>query len=248
MTRTAGYKIKYFDTVESTNETAKQIANDGGRNWTVIRAGKQSRGRGRMSRTWISPEGGLWFSVILRPELSAGESGAINLISSLSAAESISEISGLFTQIKWPNDVFINGLKTAGILTETKIITGKIENLVTGIGINANFLRGDLPLKLQDKATTIQEESGRQIDLDELLEAIINKMRFYFSELSSGNFELIREKWLEMSLNKPGSIIKINSRGKLIEGHFYDIDTSGGILIRQMDGTILKVNDGTSIC
>ncbi|MEM4650062.1 MAG: biotin--[acetyl-CoA-carboxylase] ligase, partial [Candidatus Bathyarchaeia archaeon] len=115
------FKILWFKTVDSTNNIAKKLAEEGFEEGTIIVAETQTKGRGRYRRTWFSPKGGLWFSIILRPEMSPNEVFKLNFLTTLSIVKAINDLYNLKAEIKWPNDVLINGKKVCGVLNETKI-------------------------------------------------------------------------------------------------------------------------------
>ena len=131
-----GRRVYYFDEIDSTQNYALQISNNKNENGTVIVAEKQTDGKGRLNRKWYSPEGGIWLSVIIHPEFQISDATIIPLAASLALCESIKKVHKIKTDVKWPNDITIDGKKVAGMLIDTSIQGNKVENLVLGIGIN----------------------------------------------------------------------------------------------------------------
>ena len=170
-----GRKIYYFDTLESTNNYAKEIAIEEAEGTTIV-AEEQTKGKGRLGRTWLSPKGkGIYFSVILKPKFSPMEVAKITLLGAAAVNRALDDL-GIKSSIKWPNDIVIGGRKVCGILTEMSSELSMINYVVMGIGINANFDQADIPLELQDKATSLKLKNGKNINRRELLAAILNHL------------------------------------------------------------------------
>ena len=137
-TEVIGKKIVYFEKIDSTNIYAKKLAKEGVSEGCVVVAGIQEKGRGRKDRIWSSPEGGLWFSVILYPRIPPQNAMIITMAASVSVVEAIIKHTNLKPVIKWPNDVLVRGKKICGILTELDAEMDWINYVVIGIGININ--------------------------------------------------------------------------------------------------------------
>ncbi|MBI5355599.1 MAG: biotin--[acetyl-CoA-carboxylase] ligase [Candidatus Aenigmarchaeota archaeon] len=183
------FEILVKKSLPSTNTYAKKLAGDG-KNAVVV-ALTQTRGRGRNGKKWFSPKGGLWFSVILRPK----SPNLIQAIASLAVLRSIKKL-GLKPKIKWPNDVYINGRKISGVLSESSF-SGKLDYVVVGIGINANFALKMLPKELRKASTTLADE-GVFIGTMELLDLVLLEIKRLLKEKKSN---VIRE-WGKNSLNE----------------------------------------------
>ena len=143
--RLEGRVIKYFETLESTNVTAKEFAEKGAPEGTVIQAGQQFAGRGRLGRVWKSQAGkGLWFSLILYPKTAAEFCPQVTLLAAVAVVEALKKVAGVQGRIKWPNDIMLDGKKICGILAEMALAAdGSIEYAVVGIGININMSSED---------------------------------------------------------------------------------------------------------
>ncbi len=228
-------RVIRFRRVDSTNLRAEALARSGEPAWSVIWAEEQTAGRGRFQRRWVSPAGlGLWFSLILRPQLSLREWSRISLLSALVVAEALEEkvqmaARGKTVGVKWPNDVFIGERKIGGVLLQNGRDFAGTNFLVVGIGINVNQRRDDFPEDLQETATSLFRETGMFWELEPLLREILerlyqeyrNQEKHRFSEIVS-RFEqkmLFRDKKVEIKLpNKivSGKIVKLSEEGFLI--------------------------------
>ena len=157
-TKILGKIIYTYEKVSSTNDRACQIAEEGGEEGTVIVAEQQSKGKGRMGRSWSSPRGGIYLSVILRPKLIPTEVSKLTLVAALSVAQTIRDTAGLRALIKWPNDILVGKKKLCGILTELKAEQDMTSFVILGIGINVNTRKSLLP----ENSTSISEESDEK--------------------------------------------------------------------------------------
>ncbi len=238
-----GKTIHYFSEVTSTNDLAKQIAALGAKEGTIIIAETQTRGKGRLGRKWTSPRGGIWLSTILRPELDARDVPKLTLMTSLAVAKTISQLFNLKPQVKWPNDVLIDAKKVCGILTEANTRGAKTDFVVIGIGINANINLDSLPRQVRETATSLKHELKREIDREQFLQILLEKMEHYYVMSARGNFDPILKEWRSLC-RFLGSYIEVTSLNEKIEGWAVDVDRSGALIIRLRDGTIKKVLSG----
>lgn len=265
-----GSEIHIFERVESTNDTAKELAVNGCKEGTVIIADSQSKGRGRQGRSWESPAGvGIYLSIVVKPKKIMPQ---LTLVAGVSAAEAIIKIvnSDPFASLlmekatppspplqggeeggvslKWPNDININGKKTGGILTEA-IENGKA--IIVGIGINVNT---PTPMgigvgsegftdELKNKATSIMMETGRRIDRNILIAEILNRFEFWYKKFIIEEKEAIIKRWKELS-DTSGRRVKINVGDSVFEGVALDLDNDGSLMIRLDDGFLKKVSAG----
>jgi BirA family biotin operon repressor/biotin-[acetyl-CoA-carboxylase] ligase len=175
--RRFGNSIFFSRAVGSTNDWAKELAEHGAAEGTVAIAETQTAGRGRLDRTWVSPKGGLYFSVILRPRLKPAEAVRLVFVAGLAVAEALSEKHGLKAETKWPNDVLVNGRKVCGILSEMNATGEKVNFVILGVGVNANFdVKKALPEELWESATSLECELGRRVELEELFRMLLEKL------------------------------------------------------------------------
>ena len=170
-----GQEIYSFTEVTSTNDMAKELAIKGAKEGTMVIAETQSRGRGRLGRKWVSPEGGIWFSLILRPKVDPEDALKLTLMAAAVVAKVISDMFKLEAEVKWPNDVIINGKKVCGILTEMSTKGGLVDFVVIGVGINANIDLDSFPKHLRKFLTSLKEELRENIDRKRFLCALLEK-------------------------------------------------------------------------
>ncbi len=237
-TRFIGQKIIYFPSVTSTMDAAKKEAQWGAEAGTVILAGEQTAGRGRLKRTWLSPEGGLAFSVILRPNFSYLP--YMIMLASLAVAYGIRSLTGLKPQIKWPNDVLINYKKVCGILIENDIRKKDLKHTVIGIGINVNIQINQLP-EIAPIATSISDQLGRQLSRAEVLRSVLVEMDRLYTELPQG--EQLFNQW-KSNLVTLGQQVQINMGDKIYTGLAEDVTEDGSLMLRQKDGYLVKIIAG----
>lgn len=242
-TRILGQRVLYFRTLPSTNDIAKELALRGVNEGTVVVAETQTTGKGRFKREWTSPEYGLWFSIILKPNVPLRQSPKLTILASVAVAKTINRLYGLRSEIKWPNDVLIDRKKVCGILTEGQIMGETLGFAILGIGINANFNIAAFPAHLKETATTLREELGRKIERETLLCEVLAEIESYYELLRRGRFEAILDDWRRLA-GLLGSYVEIDSNGKRIQGWAVDVDDDGALIVRLKDKTILRVISG----
>ncbi|UCE37416.1 MAG: biotin--[acetyl-CoA-carboxylase] ligase [Thermoplasmata archaeon] len=240
-----GRAIYSYEVLGSTNIQAKDLAESEAEDGTVVIAKIQSEGKARRNRNWISPEGGLWLSVILRPNIPPQKATLVTLMAANAVDETLSEY-GLKAKIKWPNDVLIDGKKVCGILTEAKTKENEIEYLVLGIGINANFDLSELPEDIRGASTTIKNELKRDISQDELLQRLLGHVNKYYEGLLASDFQKIVKTWKEKS-DTLGRHVKITTQMESIQGIAQDIDDTGALILKRDDGDIQKLFAGDCV-
>lgn len=236
-----GSKIHYCSVTESTNNDAKKMAQEGAPNGTLVIAERQQGGRGRMGRAWNSPRGGLWLSIVLRPELSPVDAPKLTIMSAVAVAEAIIQATGVFAKIKWPNDILVDGKKVCGILTEMSAEMDIINHVIIGIGINVN--NSDFPKELKDKSISLCQIKGQQVSRIVLLSTLLEKLEHYYAIAETEGFEEIFKKWRLLCVNL-GQKVKIIGKNNSFEGIVLDIDTSGALLIKTISGQVMKVMSG----
>ena len=166
-------RVLYHPELDSTNRLARELVARGAAPGTVIRAGPQSAGRGQYERGFASPEGGLYFSLLLRPLLEPRETPMVTLAAGLGCRDALAEFCGLDCLIKWPNDLYCEDKKIAGILSEYVAPPDKAAAVVVGVGVNVNSREADFPPELRDILTTARERTGAEYDLEALLAACV---------------------------------------------------------------------------
>ncbi len=239
-----GRTIVYREIVASTNELAKELAQEGAEEGTVVIAEEQTGGKGRMGRSWYSPAGqGLWFSIILRPKISAVEVSKVTLATAVAVAKAIREVTGLRVGIKWPNDILLDNRKVTGILTEMSAEIERVNYLIVGIGVNVNMGPESIPPDLIGSATSLAEQKGVPVSRIKLLAAVLNNFEFIYGEFVRGNFAAILARWKELSvtLNRQ---VRITSLHEVDEGIAFDVDDEGALLLKRKDGSVKRVLAG----
>ena len=237
-TNIVGKNVHYFRSLESTNLFAKELIKKNAEEGTIVVADIQTKGRGRKDRSWFSPEGGLWFSVILYPNIPTQYAMLITMATSISIVQAIKELTGLSAVIKWPNDLLLEGKKICGILTELDAELDRINYSVVGVGINVNNVLED---ELCNKANSIFNIYNSKISRVDLLRLIIKYLDVNYAKLISNDYNYIRELWFENT-----DIIGRNVRLKLekyeIEGIVIDIDDTGALILENIDKKIKIVS------
>ncbi|HEO63956.1 MAG TPA: biotin--[acetyl-CoA-carboxylase] ligase, partial [Candidatus Omnitrophica bacterium] len=205
-----GKKIIYYDIVDSTNRVCYELAEKGYPEGTVVVAEGQSKGRGRMRRQWISPKyAGIYFSVILKPDILPTQVPKITLLSAVSIALAIKRVTGLPANIKWPNDILVNRKKVCGILTEMDAETDMVRFVVLGIGINVNT---DV-LQLPPEASSLSKESDAEVSRIELLTEVLSQIETHYFKFQKQGFASITKEWENLS-GILGERIRVHLRGK----------------------------------
>ena len=232
-------EVFYYENVTSTNDVAKQKILSGKiKEGTIFISDTQTHGRGRGDKKWYSPHGGLWFSVVLQPNIPPDKTMLVTMTVSTAVSEGIEKITMLKPRIKWPNDILINGKKTCGVLTEVDTIKNEMK-VIVGIGINVN---NTLTKKLRKNATTLKKEAGSDIPKTKLLRVILKNLDINYDLLLSKNLEVIRKKWLKYS-DIIGKKILVKNNNHQIKGVVVNVDTQGALMLKT-DDTIKKILRG----
>lgn len=242
-TKSFGRKIIYFDSLSSTMDMATQLALKGAREGTVVLAETQTKGRGRLGRIWYSPKyKGLYFSLILRPKISLDKASIITLLAGVSICEAIKEVSGLGPQIKWPNDILIHNKKLGGILTEIKAEVDEVNFIIIGVGLNIN----NDSKSLISGSTSLKESKDEQLSRLNIFQEILYKLELNYQILDKKGAKPIIDKWRQFSTTL-GRRVKVYSHKEHLEGEACDIDSDGGLFIRNDSGIMHKVLSGDVI-
>ncbi|MBY0145450.1 biotin--[acetyl-CoA-carboxylase] ligase [Neobacillus niacini] len=187
-----GKNVHYEESVESTQKIAHRLAHEDAPEGTVIIAEEQLSGRGRMDRKWHSPKyTGIWMSIILRPNIPLPKAPQLTLLTAAAIVQGIEDITGVQPEIKWPNDILINGKKVTGILTELVAEADRINSVIIGIGMNVNQTKEDFPVELQEIATSLLLEKGGKVSRADLIKSIfMNLEKLYLLYLEEGFFPI----------------------------------------------------------
>jgi BirA family transcriptional regulator, biotin operon repressor / biotin---[acetyl-CoA-carboxylase] ligase len=205
-----GKDLRYFREVRSTNETAREIAAICG-NGTVVLAEVQTKGRGRLSRSWYSPSGGIWMSLVLKPEIPLAQAYRINMAVSVAIARAVFRLYGIKAGIKWPNDLLVSDQKVCGILTEVSAEMDRLKYAVVGIGINANVDENSFPSDWN--ATSLSMEIGSQISRTKLIQALLMEIEKAYTQMGSRDTYL---EWQDRSVTLGRRVRVTFSEGDLV--------------------------------
>lgn len=243
-TKVIGRDVQVFSETGSTNDIIEKLARDGAKEGAVVFAESQSRGRGRMGRKWESPPGkGLWFSVLLRPDMRPQTVTRITVASATALSRAIRKTSGVNVQIKWPNDLLVDGRKLAGILTEMNAELDRVNHVILGIGVDVNLTRAELPEELKAIATSVRIESGNKVDRPALASAILEELDAEYARLTHDAFKVIAEDW-ESQCVTLGRDVTITVGGRKIEGRAESLDDDGALMVRSKFGQLERIIGG----
>ncbi len=230
------------DVVDSTNATARDLAETGSPEGTVVIAQTQLKGRGRFERSWESPEGGLYLSLILRPNIPPEKTSLLPLVTALAVAKTIRSYR-VFATIKWPNDVRVNGRKIAGILLESEGRGQRLEYVVVGIGINLSVDLEELSVETQKKSASLHHELHKIIDYHEFLRSFISDFEQSYKDFIRKRYSELIIEWKTLS-DTIGKTVRVKTMTGDIEGTAVDIDPSGFLLLRTSTGETKKILSG----
>jgi BirA family biotin operon repressor/biotin-[acetyl-CoA-carboxylase] ligase len=228
-TRIIGRHILYYPSVTSTNEVARNEARRRIPEGTVVVADEQTAGRGRLKRTWLTPAGNIALSVVLYPE--KGILPSLIMMASLAVSHCIEAVTGLETQIKWPNDVLVNGKKVCGILIESDIRNEIINYAVIGIGVNVNA-GYDVLSGVQFPATSLNIESGTEVSQLHIMRELLRSMDNLYRIITSGGS--VFHEWRNRLVTL-GKEVRVTSGKEIFEGIAEAVDEDGSLLVRSSD-------------
>ena len=240
-TKTLGRKIEVHRDIESTNTRCKELAAQGAPEGTLVVALAQSAGRGRMGRRFFSPDGmGIYFTVLLRPKLSADRAVMVTSMSAVAVCRALERIADVKAQIKWVNDIYIGGLKVCGILHEAGMDfeSGQLEYAAAGIGINCEPV--EFPEELRGIATSVGNVCGHRISRARVAAEVMNCMEELYDELGSASF-MAESRARSCVLGKAVTVIRGDDR---YDARAIDIDDEGGLVVELADGTRKTVQSG----
>jgi len=237
-TRFIGQRVIHFSRHDSTMEAAKQAARQAAAEGIVVIAEEQTAGKGRAKRAWLSPRGSISLSVVLYPDVS--QLPYLIMIASLAAARSIEIVTGLETQLKWPNDVLIKGRKVCGILIENELHGDRVAWAVIGIGINVNIRMRDFP-EIAATATSLSDELGKELSRVEIIRRLLVEMERLYLSLGTG--EHIYQEWRDRLITL-GERVQVVSGENVLEGMAEDVNRDGSLLLKHSDGSISHIVAG----
>lgn len=246
-THILGRKIVHFQSIDSTNKKAKECAEQGGPEGTVVVAEEQTRGRGCAGRTWDSrPMAGIWMSVILRPSLDLPSVPCITQMACAAVGQALETLVDN-VQTEWPNDILVNGKKIGGVLTESSGEIDRVQYAVVGIGVNVNQDAEEFSPELAEKATSLKRETGRAQSRQKLFCAILDALeRAYFPNGKTGSAEdaIAYCKSHSATLGRPVFFVE---NGVKVHGTATDIDKRGGLVVHTKSGAIRHISSGGAL-
>src|SRR6267378_1176778 len=234
----ASLKIVHYRRLRSTNTTAYRLAQQSATEWTVVVADVQTKGRGREGKKWESLKGGLWFSVILRPNVPSPKLPLLQFLAAIATRQALENEAGLSVKLKWPNDLVLGRAKLGGILIESKTLADRISFAILGIGLNINQSKAQLP----PEAVSLRLASGKQHDLRLLLRTILDKIRSSYDGLD--NPSKIMEDWWHNCVHRPLRV-QVTASKDTVTGVSRAIDEDGSLIIETDDREIRKVSEGS---
>jgi BirA family biotin operon repressor/biotin-[acetyl-CoA-carboxylase] ligase len=233
-----GRCLEYRAALGSTQDLGRELAEAGAVEGTVVLAGRQTAGRGRLGRSWISPRGGLYFTVVLRPP--PEHLRALVIIAALAVARAMERLAGLQTSVKWPNDVLVAGRKVCGILSESELVGESVSYALVGIGVNVN---ADMAAYRETAAlaTSVMTELGREVSREALAAGILNEFEALYLAAQAG--EPIHQEW-RARLSTLGKEVRVRFGEQVEEGLAEDVDSDGSLVLRRADGSRVTIAAG----
>ena len=233
-TKLIGQQAYYFDSIDSTQSQALKMADDHTKNGAIIVAAKQTGGTGRQGRRWISPKGGIWFSIILHPKFDISIATLFPIASSLALSNAIEKTFKISPELKWPNDVTIKGKKLAGILVDASLESNRIESLVLGIGINFNINVKQIEKTLKGTANfygvASLSEQKKKVSSIQLIQIFLMELEKIYSLLNAQQTKKIISEWTRRS-STIGRDVEINTRDGKIRGKAIRIEKDGALVL-----------------
>jgi BirA family biotin operon repressor/biotin-[acetyl-CoA-carboxylase] ligase len=236
-----GKHIHFHESIGSTQKEAHRLAYEGAPEGTVVVAEEQRTGRGRLGREWFSlPKRGIWMSMVVRPDLPPQRAPQFTLIAAVAAALAIVDVTGLQPEIKWPNDILVNGKKVVGILTELQAEADKISSLIIGVGMNVNHDPEDFPESVRKTATSLSMEKGAKIPRAKLVQSFLAYFEKYYAIYLEKGFAPIKLLWETYAISLGKVITATTITGK-VAGKAAGITDDGILIIEDQYGNIHEI-------
>lgn len=231
-----------FESLTSTNDLAREMAQSGGSEGIAVLARRQTAGRGRQGRSWSSPMGeGLYVSLVLRPDIKPADSPLITLAAAVAVAETLGRDYRISSDIKWPNDVLARGRKICGILVESAIEADRLLYVVMGIGVNLG--QREFPEEIKDTATSLLIEGGQSVTPDEFFAPLIDRLEYWYRQATDQPSEVIA-RWEAMSSYAHNCAVRIESSDSNIEGITRGLTARGALIIEMAGGERREIFSG----
>ena len=228
--------IHFYPEATSTMEIAKTMARNGCPHFSVVIAGSQQQGRGRLKRVWLSAEGGLYFTMVLRPPVPTALTPRVNFLASLVLAQTLRRLCGIDAKVKWPNDILVGGKKISGMLSEMEAESDMAVFINIGIGVNVN----NDPSDREPGATSLKKIHGKEFSRKALLAGFLDAFE---NRLEALSLDAVIPEWKRHTLTL-GRPVKIVTTRETLEGVAVDVDENGALLLQLSDGSIKKIVSG----
>jgi len=237
-TKIIGKQAYYFDSIDSTQKQALKMADDPANNGTIIIAAKQTGGKGRSGRKWVSPKGGIWLSIILQPKFDISITTLFPIASALALSNTLEKTLKIFPELKWPNDLTIKGKKVAGMLVDVSLESNRIENLVLGVGINFDVDIKQLEKTLKGTSNfygvASLSEQKKKVKPIHLVQTFLVELEKIYELLNTKQTKKIISEWTKRS-STIGKNVQLDTRGGKIKGKAIKIDDDGALVISNKD-------------
>jgi BirA family biotin operon repressor/biotin-[acetyl-CoA-carboxylase] ligase len=237
-TRFVGRRLEYRAVLGSTQDLARRLAQAGAAEGTVVLAGRQTAGRGRLGRSFISPRGGLYFTVVLRP--APEHLRPLPIIAALAVARGLERVAGLRTALKWPNDVLVGGRKVCGILVESELMGQAVSYALVGIGLNVNADMAAYP-EIAAIATSAAVEAGCPVSREALAAVVLSELEALYLAAQAGRW--VQDEW-RARLETLGRQVRVTFGQTVEEGLAEDVDGDGSLILRRADGSRVTIVAG----
>ncbi len=241
-----GQQMKYLEKTTSTSAVARDLTavqNPATLHGMVIVAGEQTGGTGRLGRTWVSPGGGIWTTVILKPTIPIDRLFMLTMVGSIAVVRAIKKVTGIGALIKWPNDTYIGKKKVGGVITELSAEGPIVHYCLVGIGINVNIPIQDLPPHLRESATSLSAELGHEVERAPLLSTLLREFELRYYQVESGEYDSVVREWKSLSCTLEHRV-RIHTGNRTFDGDAIDIDDYGALIVRKDSGAVERVIAG----
>ena len=241
--RVFGGQIACFTRVTSTMDAARDLAREGAPEGALVVAESQTGGRGRLGRAWVSPPGGLWRSLLLRPDVAAERLPLLGLVFAVGCAEGLSRAARTVIGVKWPNDLILEGRKVGGLLLETEMAVGRAHLVIAGVGVNVNLEVGDFPSELQTRATSLKLNLGRPVDLAQVARCVLDDLEKRYLAWKAGETAELLTRWRELDV-AAGRPVRVLGERLTIAGIGRGVDDTGAFLVETGPGRVERIISG----
>ncbi|MBI5970348.1 MAG: biotin--[acetyl-CoA-carboxylase] ligase [Deltaproteobacteria bacterium] len=239
-----GRSLHFYQSISSTNAIAFELGRNGCVEGAVVIADGQTKGKGRLGRVWASPRGvNLYTSIVLRPGIQPQNATQLTFLAAVAAAETVKVFTRKPPEVKWPNDILIDGRKAAGILLEMDTESDRVNFVVVGIGVNLNMRRDDLPELIKKTAVSLFDKTGVEVDRAEFGARLYSIFEKWYKIYCKDGFPPVLDEW-KGYFGGAGKPVKISSVGASIEGVCMGVDADGALLVRVASGKVERVLSG----